>query len=82
MSNTFKVRSASRGLLSVNLDEKDEKGIRKALYLAPGETSRELSETEFRSAELQKLVGKRVLCDVTGFAERQRLAREAAGQPS
>jgi hypothetical protein len=66
-------------MLGVNLAVKDGRGFPTTLRLAPGETSRELSEEEFSSAELQKFLTKRVFVDVTGFAERQRVAKAALG---
>jgi len=80
MPTTFKVRNVSPMLQTVNLSGVDEKGRPKSINLAPGEVSRDLSEDELRSAEIQKLCKMRVLVDVTGFADRQRLAKEAQGR--
>lgn len=76
----YKIRNVSPMMQAVNLPGVGEKGRQKSLNLAPGEVSRELSEDEFRSAEVQKLCKMRVLVDVTSFADRQRLAKEAQGR--
>lgn len=76
------VRNVSPMMHGASLCTKDAStGHPCTLRLRPGETSRELTEDEFRSAEVQRLVEKKLFVDVTGFAERQRLAREAHGQP-
>lgn len=80
MPNGHVVRNQSPMQQSCGLNGKDGKGRPKSLYLRPAEVSRELTEDEFSSAELQKLLSKGVFVDVTGFAERQRLARAAQGR--
>lgn len=73
------IRNVSATMQGANLCTKQANGFPCVLRLVPGEVSREVSEEEFRSAELQKLLSLKVFVDVTGFAERQRQARAALG---
>ena len=68
-----KVMNISSGMQSVNLDTM-KNGKRESAHLRPREVV-ELSDEQFRSAELQKLVRARFVVDVTA-AEERRVRRE------
>lgn len=81
MAEGRQVRNVSAMMHEASLCTKDPKsGHPCCVRLRPGEISRVLSEDEFRSAELTKLLGMKVFVDVTGYEERQRQAREALGR--
>jgi hypothetical protein len=59
--------NTSGAMLCVNLDTTDEKGRRQALILHDRERSRSLSDAELASSEVQKLLARGDLRDMTGF---------------
>lgn len=67
MSNgeMYRVMNIAPMMRSLNLVGTTEKGWPKSLILAAREVSQPLSEEEFRSPELQKMLGTRDLVDVT-----------------
>lgn len=69
------IMSISPMMFTMNLDTKNAKGIRESLLLQPRQRI-EITESQFRSAELQKLLGARFLVDVTA-AHEKRAQREA-----
>jgi hypothetical protein len=69
------IMSISPMMCTVNLDTKDAKGIRESLLLQPRQ-QKEVTLSQFRSAELQKLIGARFIVDVTA-AHEKRAQREA-----
>lgn len=79
---TFKIRNVMPGMVSLNLDTPHAtlKGKPASLILAAGEVSRDLTPAEFESFEIQKLIGRKLLLDVTAFAERQLQAKAAQGR--
>jgi hypothetical protein len=62
-------------MCTVNLDTKNTKGIRESLILQPRQRI-EITESQFRSAELRKLLDARFIVDVTA-AHEKRAQREA-----
>ena len=74
----YTLMNATGSMLCVNLDCVDEKGRRAALILMDRERTRELTECEYRSREVQKLLRKGDLKDVSVIEERRKAAAEAA----
>lgn len=62
-------------MCTLNLDTKNAKGIRESLVLQPRQRV-EVTLSQFRSAEMQKLIGARFIVDVTA-AHEKRAQREA-----
>jgi hypothetical protein len=85
MSNHI-LMNTSGAMLCVNLDTTDEKGRRQALILHDRERSRPLTADEHASSEVQKLLARGDLRDVTGIdasrgAPAGRLRRPAPAAP-
>jgi hypothetical protein len=76
----YTVMNASGAMLCVNLDTKDERGRRAALTLMARERSRPLTEPEFASSEVQKLLATGDLRDMT-LLEANRSAAVPANPP-
>ena len=74
----YTLMNATGAMLCANLDTMDEKGRRAALILMDRERTRELTEEEYRSREVQKLLRKGDLKDVSAIDERRKAAAEGA----
>jgi hypothetical protein len=73
----YTLLNATGAMLCVNLDTIDEKGRRVALILMDREKTRELTEGEYRSREVLKLVARGDLKDVSAIEQRRKAAAEA-----
>jgi len=78
MTMSYTLMNSTGAMLCVNLDTVDEKGRRVALILMDREKTRELSDEEYRSREVQKLVARGDLKDVSAIEARRKAAAEAA----
>ena len=72
------VMNISKGCLSINLDTMTADRKRESLCVAP-RVQREVTDTQFRSRELQKLLKARFLVDVTAAGERRKQREKARG---
>lgn len=59
-----KIMSISPRMMSMNLDTTGANGRRESLHLSPKQVV-EVTESQFRSMELQKLLGAKFIVDMT-----------------
>lgn len=76
MTMPYTLLNATGAMLCMNLDTVDEKGRRVALILMDREKTRALTEEEYRSREVQKLVARGDLKDVSAIEARRKAAPE------
>lgn len=72
------VMNISKGNLSINLDTMSDSRKRESLNIPP-RGQREVTDEQFRSRELQKLLGARFLVDVTAASERRKQREKERG---
>ncbi len=65
-----KIMSISPRMMTMNLDTVGPDGQRQSLHLAPKQQV-EVTESQFRSTELQKLLGARFIVDVSAAVEKR-----------
>ena len=72
------VMNISKGNLSINLDTMSDSRKRESLNIPP-RVQREVTDDQFRSRELQKLLKARFLVDVTAASERRKQREKERG---
>ena len=72
------VMNISKGSLSINLDTMSADRRRESVNIPP-RSQREVTDEQFRSRELQKLLNAKYLVDVTAASERRRQREKERG---
>lgn len=78
MGSSRTLMNVSQGMRVMNLDTM-ARGKRESLLLSPRE-SREVTEEQFKSREVQKLLAARLLVDVTAAGERRKKREQELGR--
>ena len=76
--STRTLMNVSQGMRAMNLDTMAG-GKRESLLLSPRE-QREVTEEQFRSREVQKLLAARLLVDMTAAGERRKKREQELGR--
>lgn len=78
MAGTRTVMNISKGCLSINLDTMSSTRQRESLCIPPRD-QREVTDEQFRSRELKKLLKAKFLVDVTAASERRKQREKERG---
>lgn len=74
-----KIMSISPRMMTMNLDTFGPTGQRQSLHLKPKQVM-EITESQFQSVELQKLLGAKFIVDVSSATEKRRGIEKSMGR--